>query len=146
MEPDSGDVEVRMRADTAHLPVLTAVASTVALREDFDLDSLQDIRLAVAEMCATLLRLAARPESMLTCCFGVSDHAIRVHADVVPARPDTVDHHTFGWHALTVLADSVTEWAVVDRDGHAGARAFHLEMVKRRGTPETPPRNGSRPA
>jgi serine/threonine-protein kinase RsbW len=141
MTPDPGDVEVRMRVDADHLTVLTAVASAVALRDDFDIDTVQDMRLAVAEMCATLLRLAARPESMLTCCFGVTGHTFRVHADVEPARPGQVDHHTFGWHALTVLADSVTEWTDGDPAGHA----FHLEIQKRRGSRAGPTAIGGVP-
>ena len=64
----STSVEVRLPADLAQLFVLRSIAATLAFREDFDLDEVEDVKLAVDELCSALVVRARRGE-LLTCEF-----------------------------------------------------------------------------
>ena len=46
---------MRIPADLSQLFVLRSLAATLALREDFDLDQVEDVKLAVDEMCSALV-------------------------------------------------------------------------------------------
>ncbi|WP_237710434.1 ATP-binding protein [Saccharopolyspora spinosa] len=61
-------VEVRIAAEAAQLAVMRAVVGDLAMRADYDVDSIADLRLAVDEACSSLVRLAA-PEATLVCRF-----------------------------------------------------------------------------
>jgi serine/threonine-protein kinase RsbW len=100
-------VEVRTSATAALIPTIRAVASDLAARADFDLDAISDLRMAVDEACATLVD-AADPTAVLECRFLVRQERIRVHAEVLAAKADTVlSTDTFGWRVLQTLADEV---------------------------------------
>jgi serine/threonine-protein kinase RsbW len=58
--PAGDEIEVRVGADPAQLPVLRAVASVVAMRQDFDLDAISDLKMAVDEACSMLVLNAAK--------------------------------------------------------------------------------------
>ncbi|MBM7775633.1 serine/threonine-protein kinase RsbW [Actinokineospora baliensis] len=102
----AADVELRLRADLANLPIVRAVAAAVAMAADFTVDEIADLRLAVDEVCSQLIVLAT-PGADLDCRFtrepdGVSFGAsTRSHTGTAPATD------TFGWHVLRTLADSV---------------------------------------
>jgi serine/threonine-protein kinase RsbW len=74
----SGDVEIRLEADLSQLPVLRSVAGTIAMRQEFDVDSIADIRMLVDELCSILL-LRARPESTFVCNFRPTEDQLLVH-------------------------------------------------------------------
>ncbi|GAA2979326.1 ATP-binding protein [Actinokineospora diospyrosa] len=100
------DVELRLRADLANLPIVRAVAAAVAMGADFTVDEIDDLRLAVDEACSQLIVLAA-PGAELDCRFSREPAGVRFsastrsHAGTAPATD------TFGWHVLRTLADSV---------------------------------------
>lgn len=101
-------VEVRTSASAALIPTIRAVASDLAARADFDLDAIADLRMAVDEVCATLVDVAA-PSATLRCTFLVHHERIEVHAEVQADRSDAVlSTDTFGWRVLQTLADKVS--------------------------------------
>ncbi len=50
-------VELRVAAEFEQLPVVRAVAETLAVLGDFTLDDVADIKLAVDEVCSELIAL-----------------------------------------------------------------------------------------
>ena len=68
LEPDQDQtqpvVELRIQATLDQLSILRALAATVAIQENFDLDAIADIKLAMDEICTHLIVRAA-PDSVL---------------------------------------------------------------------------------
>ncbi|WP_231611270.1 ATP-binding protein, partial [Rhodococcus sp. CX] len=70
-------VELRVRADPGQLPVLRAVAAAIALQQDFDLDTVADVKLAVDE-AATRLIMSAVDGTDVTCRFQAIAPTLRI--------------------------------------------------------------------
>jgi serine/threonine-protein kinase RsbW len=124
---DRFDVEVRVAATPQHLSAIRAVAADLAMRADFDLDAIADLKLAVDEACSTLVMHAA-PGSELNCAFRCTPDEIRVRAlapsaDGTPPRRDT-----FSWRVLSTLADFVA--ASVSES--AEPTTVRIDLVKKR--------------
>lgn len=119
-------VEVRVPAEPTQLPVVRAVASTIAMRENFDLDAISDITMAVDELCSELItRAAGVAGAGLVCQFEMTGDKLAVHGFV---RTESAAPHSttsFGWRVLTALVDSARSW--LDGD------TLHIEAVKARG-------------
>lgn len=126
-------VEVRIPATAEQVPVLRAVAADIAMRHDFDLDAIEDLRLAVDEACGLLLPAAAS-DSPLTCAFQAEPDEIRVTVSVAAADPAGPAADSFGWHVLTALTDTARA-DVVSRDGTPVAR---IELSRARHRTTTP--------
>lgn len=126
------DVEVRLVVGGAQLSIVGAMAVDIALRNDFDLDTVSDLRLAVAEACAAVLCLAY-PEAILTCRFRDLPHAIEVTAMAAThdRHPPTTDSPIL--RLLRMLADSAQCWVTHAED----KRLFHLRITKYRHHPRT---------
>ncbi|GAA1695974.1 hypothetical protein GCM10009765_51520 [Fodinicola feengrottensis] len=118
-------VEVRVPAEATQLPVLRAVANTIAMREDFDLDAIADVTMAVDELCSQLIVRAAG-EAVLVCRFIVDSDRITLHGSVGAKKPDPLSVTSFGWRVLSTLVDSVRTWAQEPAE-------LHIEAVKSRG-------------
>lgn len=99
-------VEIRVAASVTQLPIVRGLAETLVLLSDFTMDEVADIRLAVDEVCSTLIARAAA-ESSLHCEFTVGEHELIVRVDGVTAQAGLPDKHDFGWHVLRTLTDSV---------------------------------------
>lgn len=103
-------VELRVRADPRQLPVLRAVAATIAMQENFDLDAVADIRLAMDEACTRLIMRAAN-DAILLCRFQHIDRTLRVAVSTTLGTEtwgtENPGQRTFGWHVLNTLTDSV---------------------------------------
>lgn len=76
------EVEIRMLARMDRVPAFRAMAADMAMREDYDLDAIADLRLAVEEACATVLA-NSDPSSVLVCRLLVSATEYEVTAQVV---------------------------------------------------------------
>ncbi|WP_336083987.1 ATP-binding protein [Nocardia sp. SSK8] len=100
-------MEIRVAASLTQLPILRGLAETLVLLSDFTLDEVADVRLAVDEVCSTLIAIAA-PDSHLTCEFVVGDSELRVRVDGIAATEGMPDQRSFGWHVLRTLSDEVT--------------------------------------
>ena len=120
-------VEVRIAASAAQISAVRVVAADLAARQDFDLDAVSDLRMAVDEACATLVRLAA-PAATLSCLFMVGVSTIEVLATVAAAEEVQVPQNTFGWRVLSTLADEVQ--AVSGDDG--GQPSVGIRLCLRR--------------
>lgn len=118
-------VELRMAADPTQLSIVRAVAADIAMRQDFDLDSIEDLKLAVDETCSTLITLAD-DDAVLSCHFAVDGSgAVRVSARVSTKSASGPDKGSFGWRVLTALVDSV-ETRVEETEGFV----VHIDLVK----------------
>lgn len=118
-------VELRMAADPTQLSIVRAVAADIAMRQDFDLDSIEDLKLAVDETCSTLITLAA-PDAVLSCHFAVdAAGAVQVSARVATKSSAGPDEGSFGWRVLTALVDAV-HTRVEETEGFV----VHIDLVK----------------
>ncbi|MBM7775810.1 serine/threonine-protein kinase RsbW [Actinokineospora baliensis] len=102
------DVEVRVWADAEQVPLLRSFAADIAMRMDFDLDAIEDLRMAVDEACSLLVRAAA-PDSALLCWFEPEELGIRVRVRVDAEHGAAPSGDPMGWQILTALAATVTE-------------------------------------
>lgn len=91
-------------ADGAYLVVLRTAAAGLAAHLHFTLDEIEDLRIAVDEACAMLIRLAA-PAAALRCRFTLTGEQLGVEV-AVPAAPAASPPATssFAWKVLTALA------------------------------------------
>jgi serine/threonine-protein kinase RsbW len=124
----AGAVRVRVPAVAEQLPVLRAVANTIATSEDFDLAVVLDVTLAVDELCSTLMRRAGRDE-MLECQFVVAGDRLLVHGFVGTDIRSPYSTKSLGWRMLTDLVESARTWL------DESTAVLHIEMVKVCGTP-----------
>ncbi|MEV4317005.1 hypothetical protein [Actinocrispum sp. NPDC049592] len=103
-----GDIELRVPAEARYLPILRSLAASIALRQDFDLDYVEDFKLA-ADEAGSMLTMAAWPGSELRCKFRVGANSISLQASTlstVETLPDPAA--SFGWRVLTTLTDTAT--------------------------------------
>jgi len=108
----SSTIRLSIPASSAWVVLLRTAATACCARLDFDVDRLEDVRLAVDEVVGLLIDQAT-PGTDIACVFtpyddGRLDIAItaRTTSGVLP------DTATFAWAVLTALVDDVT--ATVD--------------------------------
>ncbi|MBY8859619.1 ATP-binding protein [Nocardia sp. CA2R105] len=99
-------VEIGVAAAVSQLPIVRGLAETLVLLSDFTLDEVADVRLAVDEVCSTLIGLAA-PDTTLQCRFSVGDTDLIVRVRGIAALEGLPDERSFGWHVLRTLTDEV---------------------------------------
>jgi serine/threonine-protein kinase RsbW len=121
----ANEVEVRMLASRERVPGVRALAADMAMREDFDLDAISDLRLAVEEACATVLANAA-PESTLTCRLLVSADLLEINASATLRSGADPEVGSMSLRILRTLADSVNCWTSTTN----GQRQFHVQLTK----------------
>lgn len=112
LSPDT--VEIRIPAAPQHLSAVRAVAADLAMHQDMDLDSVDDLRLAVDEACSSLVRLAAEGRT-LTCRFTVLPGEIKVNVWVHSANNAGPSTRGFSWQVLQTLTDTAV--SKVTKDG-----------------------------
>jgi serine/threonine-protein kinase RsbW len=115
-------LELRVPTTATQLPAVRAMAGDLAIRMDYDLDAVEDLRLAVDEACATLAQIAA-PDAPLTVIFETTRAGLHIEAWVPTAEGVEVPRDGFGWAILATLVDSVdtrrsTQDAVPGGDGN----------------------------
>ncbi|MBF6171868.1 anti-sigma factor [Nocardia blacklockiae] len=99
-------IDVRVRADFEELPMLRAVAETVALFAEFGIDKVVDLRLAVEEVATALVQDAV-DGSDLDCSFGYGDGSLSVRMSVVTVTDSGPDPTSLGWHIVSTLTDGL---------------------------------------
>ena len=103
---DSDVVLLTVPADGAYLGVLRTAAAGLAARLHFTLDEIEDLRIAVDEACAMLIRLAT-PGAALRCRFALTDDELGVEVAVPTTQDATLPApSSFAWKVLTALAGS----------------------------------------
>ena len=129
-DQDPDGIELRLAARLEHLPIIRSVAANLAIRSDFDLDSIADLKLAVDEACSTLITRAAKGAT-LSCRFLVRQNEIRFAATVASTSEHEPSRDSFGWRVLTTLTDHAETW--VDGEGSPGFDPMvHIELAKRK--------------
>lgn len=123
----TGGVEVRLPADLSQLFVLRSVAATLAIRQEFSLDGVEDVKLAVDEMCSALVIRACRGAELI-CQFAARDGRVDVAVTTLSNADEPISKDTFGWLVLTSLTDSVSSWTAPDPAG--GFRLFAVLSVR----------------
>ena len=99
-------IELRVPTTASQLPAVRAMAADLALRMDYDLDAVEDLRLAVDEACATLSQIAAG-DAPLTVVFETTRTGLHIDAWVPTAQGTEVPRDGFGWAVLATLVDAV---------------------------------------
>lgn len=99
--------ELRVMAEFDQLPVVRAVAETLAILGDFNLDEVADIKLALDEICSQLMTGAAEG-TYLRCVFIVG--GAELHAAVTAQVVDGYEFRRdgFSWHVLEAVVDGIT--------------------------------------
>ncbi len=120
-------LELRVPSTPTQLPAVRAMAGDLAIRMDYDLDSVEDLRLAVDEACATLAAIALG-DAPLTVVFETTRSGLHIDAWVPTADGTDVPRDGFGWTVLQTLADNVegrpaTQASVPAGDGSDAAVA-----------------------
>src|SRR3954447_23712020 len=116
-------LELRVPTTATQLPAVRAMAGDLAIRMDYDLDSVEDLRLAVDEACATLAQIAAA-DAPLTVVFETTRSGLHIEAWVPTVEGTDVPRDGFGWAILATLVDAgdgrrATQAAVPAGDGSA---------------------------
>ena len=99
-------LELRVPTTATQLPAVRAMAGDLAMRMDYDLDAVEDLRLAVDEACATLTTIVAG-DAPLTVVFETSRAGLHIDAWVPTDDGTEVPTDGFGWAVLAALVDSV---------------------------------------
>jgi serine/threonine-protein kinase RsbW len=120
-------LELRVPTTPTQLPAVRAMAGDLAMRMDYDLDAVEDLRLAVDEACATLVLVAAA-DARLTVVFETTRAGLHIDAWVPTAEGTDVPRDGFGWAVLQTLVDNVdgrpaTQAEVAGGEGSAAAVA-----------------------
>jgi serine/threonine-protein kinase RsbW len=113
-------LELRVPTTATQLPAVRAMAGDIAMRMDYDLDSVEDLRLAVDEACATLALVGA-PDARLTVVFESSRSGLRIAAWVPTLQEGLAPPKDgFGWAVLATLVDAVDARSATQGDVPGG--------------------------
>ena len=110
----SDQVVLRMPAASAYLSVLRTATASLASRLDFNLDDIEDLRIAVDEACALLLPHATDGAD-LECVFDLADDGLTVSVSVATDYPAPIAHDSFAWTVLNALVGDVSSEVTSDR-------------------------------
>jgi serine/threonine-protein kinase RsbW len=127
-------LELRVPTSPTQLPAVRAMAGDLAMRMDFDLDAVEDLRLAVDEACATLAAIA-EGDAPLTVVFEAFREGLRIDAWVPTAAGVDVPRDGFGWAVLHTLVDTVeagpSDQATVAAGNGDATPAASISLVKK---------------
>jgi serine/threonine-protein kinase RsbW len=99
-------LELRVPTTPTQLPAVRAMAGDLAMRMDYDLDAVEDLRLAVDEACAILASIG-QGEEPLTVVFETTRTGLHIDAWVPTVQGTDVPRDGFGWAVLQTLVDAV---------------------------------------
>ena len=112
-------LELRVPTSRTQLPAVRAMTGDLAMRMDFDLDAVEDLRLAVDEASATLAAVA-QPGTPLVTVFEAGPEGLAIHAWVATVAGTDVPRDGFGWAVIAALVDSVEAGPATQADVPAG--------------------------
>jgi serine/threonine-protein kinase RsbW len=99
-------LELRVPITPTQLPAVRAMVGDLAMRMDYDLDAVEDLRLAVDESSA-ILSLVSTGDAPLTVVFETSRAGLHIEAWVPTVDGQDVPRDGFGWAVLATLVDAV---------------------------------------
>lgn len=123
LRPD--EIELRMLATRERAPGLRALAADMAMRHDYDLDTIDDLRLIVDEICAILLANATIDDT-LTVRLLIVTGRIEISAWVAISGDDEPAVKPLSVRILETLSD-VFDCATA---GSGAERVLRLTFVK----------------
>jgi hypothetical protein len=120
-EPTTAADAVRLEVPAVHryLRLVRLTAAGLAADLGFGTDAIEDLRVAVDELCAATIDGTA-PGSELVVTFRTVDGALHVDGICAGAHADPLEVHAIAEELLSILAD---EHAVEDAPGE---RRFHV--------------------
>lgn len=124
-------VELRVAARVDNIAVVRTLVGVVGALEDFDVDSVADLRLAVDEACTQLVHAASDGATLV---MVVDPGADVVRIDLcVPCRGDreVMTPGSFGWYVLTSLVDGVNTYRDGEQPG-VGGQTVGVVLTKHR--------------
>jgi serine/threonine-protein kinase RsbW len=108
----STSVRLRIPASSAWVVLARTTATACCARLDFDVERLEDVRLAVDEVAGLLLAQAAQG-SDISCVFTpYDDGRLDISLSAATEAGMLPETDTFAWAVLTALVDDIT--ATVD--------------------------------
>jgi serine/threonine-protein kinase RsbW len=117
------EIELRMHAIRDHVPGLRAMAAERVMRSDHDLDFVDDVRLAVDEVCAIMLANCV-PADMLTMRLLIDPDGVAINAWVPLRGHEMADGLSL--RVLQALADTL-DFGVDDTGDEP---VFRLEFAR----------------
>ena len=99
-------LELRVPITPTQLPAVRAMVGDLAMRMDYDLDAVEDLRLAVDEASA-MLSLVSVGDAPLTVVFETSRAGLHIEAWVPTVADKEISRDGFGWAVLGTLVDAV---------------------------------------
>ncbi|HKR52400.1 MAG TPA: ATP-binding protein [Pseudonocardiaceae bacterium] len=119
-------LELHTTAGAIAIPTIRTIAADLAARADFDLDSIDDLRMAVDDVCAMLVRIAVL-NATLSCWFTVRAERIELAAEVAAdGSVDPLPTKSFGWRVLESLTDEVSARFRAGAQGESGRMRITL--------------------
>ncbi len=108
------DMHLTVPAVTAFVSVLRATVAGVGTRLDLDLDSVEDLRLAVNEAAAMLLEHGVA-DGRLACLVAVEDGGLRVRLSAAVHDATPPSQTSFTWAVLSALVPDIDVQATDNR-------------------------------
>ena len=99
-------IELRVDAAQDSLPLVRTMAAAVAMRSDYDIDAIADLKLVADEICTLLIRRAA-PDARLSGRFSLLPRSLAFSVSVRVADLEPIRHDSLSWQLLTALVDSI---------------------------------------
>jgi serine/threonine-protein kinase RsbW len=140
--PTTGDVvDLSVPASPAYVAVVRTATAGLAARVDITLDRIEDLRIAVDEACALLVRGPGQesrlgPDDVLHCRFVLHEDSLTIEVRGPSASLPTTD--SFAWSVLSALVDGLESGHGPGPDGPTTDEPHDdgtwLRLVVRRGT------------
>jgi len=113
-------------------PVVRMTATALASQVDFPFDGIEDLRLAVTELCSSCA-LDASGDATCECRFEISDSQFEMHCQVSPVvetQPPSEDHPLMSVQDLSrqILRATVDEFEI--QPANDGMRYGHLRKER----------------
>ena len=122
-------IELRLPMAPWQPHVLRAVATSIAMHEEFTMDIVADLELVVDEMHAALSRVAA-PIALLRCVFSNGGDGLTVHAYTFAEPGADLPRTTVGQYMIAALAHDVHTWQTTAHDCELDQ--WHIRATMRR--------------
>jgi hypothetical protein len=124
-------VEISFPADVDFVVIARFAAATVATRASFDIDEIEDLRLAVDELCISFGPLS--DSSGVRVGFDRADNLVRITCTFEPAAEwQSEPEDTLDWKRTDDLSRQLLD-ALVDAHGREVVDGFRCAWLEKRG-------------
>jgi serine/threonine-protein kinase RsbW len=107
-------ISIRLPAQSAYLSVLRTTTASLAARLDFTIDDIEDLKIAVDEACAMVLRDAVDGADLM-CEFELVGSSMQIAVSAMSRDGRLPPRDTFAWTVLSALVTSVD--STIEPDG-----------------------------